>query len=231
MVKIRNLTLDLGDFLINNLDLTVQEGEYFMLLGPTGSGKTELMKCIAGIRTPEEGKIWVNGRDITNLPPEEREIGYMPQDYKLFPHLTVEENITFGLDGEKDSKAQGQKMMELVGVSHLSERHCAKCLSGGERQRVALARALAIEPKVLLLDEPLGALDIKTNLKLQRELTRIHEETAKTTIHITHDFRIAMNLADRLAIMREGKVQQVGGPKEILEEPNSEFVANFTNLE
>lgn len=231
MVKIENLSLSLGDFRIDNLDLTVGEGEYFMLLGPTGSGKTELMKCIAGMRSPETGKIWVDGRDITQLPPEEREVGYMPQDYKLFPHLTVEENITFGLDGEEESEKRGRAMMKLVGVSHLSERHCAKCLSGGERQRVALARALATEPKVLLLDEPLGALDIKTNLELQEELAGIHDKIGTTTIHITHDFREALNIADRVTIIREGKIQQVGGPQEILQDPESEFVASFTDLE
>lgn len=229
MVKIKDLSLDLGDFKIDNLNLTIRKGEYFVLLGPTGSGKTELLKCVSGIRKPENGKISIDGKDVTELPPEKREIGYMPQDYKLFPHLTVEENITFGLDGGENSgpKRRGEELMDLVGVSHLSKRHCTKCLSGGEQQRVALARALAIEPKLLLLDEPLNALDGRTSVKLQKELKRIHEETKTTTLHVTHDFEEATNLAGRIAIMKSGNIRQIGEPRKILEEPNSKFVSEF----
>lgn len=232
MIEIKNLSMHFGDFTLREINLEAREKEYFLVLGPTGSGKTTLLKCIAGIYYPADGEIWINGKDVTRLPPEKREIGYVPQDYKLFPHLTVKENIAFGLRNEKSSNWEDEvnRLMDLVGLFHLSKR-CIHCLSGGERQRVALARALAIQPKLLLLDEPLGALDARMKEKLQIELKRIHEQTERTTIHVTHDFEEALDLADRIAIMRDGRIVQVSEPDDIIRRPHSKFVAEFVGVE
>jgi len=232
MIQIKNLSMRLGDFALREINLEVQEKEYFLILGPTGSGKTTLLKCVAGIYYSAEGEIRINGRDVTRLPPEKREIGYVPQDYKLFPHLTVKENIAFGLRNKKSLNREDEvsRLMDLVGLCHVSKR-CIKCLSEGERQRVALARALAIQPKLLLLDEPLGALDARMKEKLQTELKRIHEQTERTTIHVTHDLEEALDLADRIAVMRNGRIVQVSEPDDLIRRPNSKFVAEFVGVE
>ncbi len=214
MVNIKDLNFRLGDFKINIPKLDIKDGEYFVLLGPTGSGKTELIKAIAGIRSVEEGEIFLNDSKIDNLSPENREIGYMPQNYKLFPHLTVQENIEFGIEDNESEKAE--ELMNLVGISHLSERSCTNCLSGGEQQRVALARALAIEPELLLLDEPLGSLDAETSERLRSKIKGVHKELGTTTIHITHDLDDAMYLGDRVGIMEDGDLIKVGKPEKVL---------------
>ncbi len=232
MIKIENLSIDLGDFKLKNINLKIQRGEYFSILGPTGCGKTVLLKCVAGIYKPSKGKIIINSEDVTRLPPEKRRIGYVPQDYKLFPHLSVKENIAFGLKLLKNVNIEEEveKLLELVGLTALSKK-CIKCLSGGEKQRVALARAIATRPRVLLLDEPLSALDKKTRKTLQNELKRIHKETKITTIHVTHDFKEALNLADRVAIMNNGQIIQTGEPSKVFKKPNSLFVARFMGAE
>lgn len=232
MVSIRGLSMSLKGFQIGEIDLDIYEGEYFGLLGSTGAGKTLLIKCIAGIRAPDKGKILVNGTDIVSLPPEKRRIGFVPQDYRLFPHLTVEENIEFGLRSRNSSNSKDsvKDLMELVGVSHISKRQCTNCLSGGEKQKVALARALATNPKLLLLDEPLGSLDTQTNKRLRSELKKIHDQIGTTTIHITHNFEEALDLTDRIAIMNNGKIIQVGKPTQVLEKPNSNFIEEFVKI-
>jgi len=226
-VRIENLSLNLGEFKLRNVSLEIQKGEYIGLLGPTGCGKTSLLKCIAGIHNPLKGRIWLNGEEVTHWPPEKRKVGYVPQDYKLFPHLTVEENIAFGLRNRAFSADWVKELMELVGVSRISKKRCVKNLSGGEKQRVALARALAIRPKLLLLDEPLGAVDSVTNLKLRKEIKRIHDQTKATTIHVTHDFEEIVGLADKVAIMQDGRIVEFEEPRKLLKRTRSKFLAEF----
>ncbi len=232
MIKIEDLFIDLGDFKLENINLEIQEGEYFSILGPTGCGKTVLLKCIAGIYKPSKGRILINNEDVTKLPPEKRRVGYVPQDYKLFPHLSVKGNIAFGLKHLKNVNIEEEveSLLKLVGLTTLSKR-CIKCLSGGEKQRVALARAIATHPRVLLLDEPLSALDRGTRKTLQRELKRIHEEIRITVVHVTHDFREALNLADRVAVMNNGRIIQIDYPKNLFKKPGSLFVAKFIGAE
>jgi len=230
MIEVKNLSLRLGDFNLKNINLSIRDGEYFVILGPTGAGKTVLMECIAGIHRLKQGEIWLDGRDITRLSPEERDLGYVPQDYVLFPFLNVFDNITFGLKRTKGSgdetKERVDRLAGLTGIGHLLRRD-VRSLSGGEKQRVALARALAPLPRILLLDEPLGALDQRTAKSLRFELRRVHRELSLTTIHITHDLMEAMEMADILAVVREGRVEQVAPPEEMLFYPKGEGVADF----
>lgn len=230
MITIEKLKVDLGDFLLQGIALDIQPGEYFIVLGPTGAGKTVLLEAIAGLYPVLDGEIWVNGREITNLYPEERGIGIVYQDQALFPHLSVEGNIAFGLKLRKCSKqeikAKVDAMAEIVGISHLLKRDSVS-LSGGEKQRVALARALVTEPEVLLLDEPLSALDPETREGMQRELKETHRRLKVTIIHVTHDFEEAVALGHRVAVLNDGRIAQVGTPDQILRQPRSEFVARF----
>jgi ABC-type Fe3+/spermidine/putrescine transport system ATPase subunit len=230
MIEIRDLSIQLGDFHLNNINLSIRKGDYFVLLGPTGAGKTVLMECIAGIHRIRQGKISQDGRDVTHLTPEERDLGYVPQDYVLFPFLNVLDNIAFGL---KRTKHTGEEIMErvnrlanLMGIAHLLSRD-TRSLSGGEKQRVALARALATDPHTLLLDEPLGALDLRTAKYLRLELRRVHHELGLTTIHITHDLMEAMEMADKVAVVQNGRVEQVAEPEELLFYPEGEGVSDF----
>jgi len=230
MIAIKNLKVDLGDFLLNNINLEIDSGEYFIILGPTGAGKTVLLEAIAGLYPVLEGEIWVEGREIARLNPEKRRIGIVYQDYSLFPHLSVEENIAFGLKLRKCPKASIKEKVndiaEIVGVTHLLERK-PQTLSGGEQQKVAVARALVTEPEVLLLDEPLSALDPETNEMMQQELREVHWRTKVTIIHVTHDFEEAIALGHRVAVLNNGCIAQIGAPEEILRQPNSEFIAHF----
>jgi ABC-type Fe3+/spermidine/putrescine transport system ATPase subunit len=230
MIEVRGLSLRLGEFHLRDIHLSIADGEYFVILGPTGAGKTVLMECLAGIHRPKSGEIRRDGTDITRLAPEERGIGYVPQDYVLFPFLDVAANITFGLTRAKRDRARTKerldKLADLTGIAHLLSRD-TRTLSGGEKQRVALARALAPSPRVLLLDEPLGALDQRTAKSLRLELRRVHRELNLTTVHITHDLMEALEMADRVAVVREGRVEQVAPPEDMLFYPQGEGVADF----
>ena len=234
MLVIDSVSKSLGEFSLSNVSLSVEDGEYFIVLGPTGAGKTILLETIAGVYSPDAGRILLNGRDITEVPARERNIGMVYQDYMLFPHLNVEANIGFGLKSRRADPAfirgKVEESADLLNISHLLHRYPGT-LSGGEQQRSAIARALVMEPDALLLDEPLSALDVKTRESLRAELARIHEATGTTIVHITHNFEEVFDLADRVAIMRGGDVIQVGTPEEIFRRPNSDFVAGFVGVE
>jgi ABC-type sugar transport system ATPase subunit len=230
MIAIDDLSVHVGDFSLHNIDLQIVDREYFVILGPTGAGKTVLIESLAGLHRCRGGTIWIDGADMTSVPPEGRQIGYVPQDYALFPFLTVAGNITFGLRGRHRTKDAIKKkvntLAHLLHISHLLDRN-VRTLSGGEKQRVALARALATSPRILLLDEPLGSLDVKTAKYLRLELRRLHEELGVTTIHVTHNLIEAEEMADRMAILNMGTVEQVGTPEEVFFYPRSETVADL----
>ena len=234
MIRIKNLSNDWKEFKINNINLQVEDNEYFVILGPSGSGKTMLLELIAGMWSLDSGKIYMDNKDITTLPPEKRGIGFVYQNYMLFPHKTVFENIAFGLKVKKiakeEIKTQVNEMMDLLKISHLADR-LPRTLSGGEQQRTALARALIIYPKILLMDEPLSALDRKTRDELMQELKEIHKKFDVTLVHVTHNFDEALMLADRIAIMRNGEISQVGTSTEIFRHPADKFVADFVGVE
>lgn len=234
MIRIENLSNDWKEFKINNINLQIGDSEYFIILGPSGSGKTMLLELIAGMWPLDSGKIYMDNQDITMLPPEKRGVGFVYQDYMLFPHKTVFENIAFGLNVRKSTKEEIKthvnEMMDLFGISHLADR-LPRTLSGGEQQRTALARALIIQPKILLMDEPLSALDKKTRDELMQELKDLHRKFDTTIIHVTHNFEEALMLADRMAIMRNGQISQVGTSTEIFRHPADKFVADFVGAE
>ncbi len=230
MIEIKDLSVNVGDFSLIDIDLQIDDQEYFVILGPTGAGKTVLLESLAGLHRCRAGTIWMDGTDMTSVPPEQRQIGYVPQDYALFPFLTVAGNITFGLRGRLNTKDVIKKKVDtlahLLHLSNLLDRD-VRTLSGGEKQRVALARALATSPRILLLDEPLGSLDVKTAKYLRLELRRLHEELGVSTIHVTHNLIEAEEMADRMAIINMGTVEQVGVPEEVFFDPRSETVADL----
>jgi ABC-type Fe3+/spermidine/putrescine transport system ATPase subunit len=217
---------------LDKVNLKVERKEFFTILGPSGCGKTTLLHIIAGLVTPDSGKILFDGKDVTNEPPHKRDIGMVFQDLALFPHMTVAENIAFGLKlrnkSEQEIKARVKEMLELVRLnpSEVWNKYPAQ-LSGGQQQRVALARALAVEPRLLLLDEPLSHVDYKIKQELLAELRRIHKETGVTTLYVTHDQNEAMYLSDRIAVMNYGRIEQIGTPEELYNNPASLFVASF----
>ncbi|RLI28153.1 ABC transporter [Candidatus Bathyarchaeota archaeon] len=234
MISIKNLCKEWTDFSLKNIDLHVKTGEYLVILGPTGAGKTLLLETIAGFHRPDSGEIWIDGEDVTGLPPEKREIGFVYQDYMLFPHMTVEENVEFGLKVRGLPRIKRKKMvdetLELIGLTHLRKRR-PRTLSGGEQQKTALARALVVKPKILLLDEPLSALDVNTQKTLREELRKIHKVFGITTIHVTHNHFEAYILAERLAVMKDGTIVQIGSPEEVFRKPKNDFVARFMGFE
>ena len=230
MIRIKDLSIELGEFSLKDINLSIEDGEYFVILGPTGAGKSVLIECIAGLHKIRHGEVWLERDNITSWAPEERNIGYVPQDYVLFPFLNVFDNIAFSLKRSKLSaieiKEKVDKLSRLVGISHLMHRD-TRTLSGGEKQRVALARALAPSPSILLLDEPLSALDLRTAKYLRQELSRVHRELGLTTVHITHDLMEALGMADRVAVVQSGRLEQVAEPEKLLFYPEGERVADF----
>ncbi len=222
-----------GDAAVRALDdvsVQIRKGEFFTLLGPSGCGKTTLLRLIAGFEVPTSGQIFLDGQDITNLPPNKRPVNTVFQSYALFPHLTVAQNIAFGLQmlgrPAAEVKTRTDKMLALVKLEALANRKIGQ-MSGGQQQRVALARALAPQPKVLLLDEPLSALDLKLRQDMQIELKRLQLETGITFIFVTHDQEEALTMSDRIAVMSAGKIQQIGSPRDIYNRPVNRFVASF----
>jgi spermidine/putrescine transport system ATP-binding protein len=228
-VRLTGLSKTFGDFTaVTPLDLTIPAGSFFALLGASGCGKTTTLRMIAGLETPTTGSVLIGDRDVTALPPYRRPVNTVFQNYALFPHLDVYENVAFGLRrrGRKNIKQQVDDMLELVELGPLARRKPQQ-LSGGQQQRVAVARALINQPQVLLLDEPLGALDLKLRRQMQLELKRIQTEVGITFVHVTHDQEEAMTMADTIAVMNAGRIEQLGAPAELYEHPKSTFVANF----
>ena len=215
---------------LDNVSVSIRENEFFTLLGPSGCGKTTLLRLIAGFEHPTDGQITLGGQDITDLPPYKRPVNTVFQNYALFPHLTVADNIAFGLEMQDKPKAEVSetvdRMLALVQMEALRGRKTSE-ISGGQQQRVALARALAPHPQVLLLDEPLSALDLKLRKEMQIELKRLQSETGITFVFVTHDQEEALTMSDRVAVMSDGKILQVGSPREIYDHPAERFVANF----
>ncbi|HID08143.1 MAG TPA: ABC transporter ATP-binding protein [Armatimonadetes bacterium] len=228
MIELKNLHAKAGNFQLEDINLRIESGEYFVLLGPTGAGKTFLIECICGLRRVECGEVFINHRNVTHLEPADRHVGYVPQDYALFPTMTVYDNIAFGLKARRSSRIRTKvlEMADMLRISHLLERY-PQSLSSGERQRVAVARALITEPDVLLLDEPLSALDPSTTESLCRELKRVQNQMRTTTVHVCHNFEEMLMVADRTGILNAGKLVQVGKPEEIFRRPKTEFVARF----
>jgi sulfate/thiosulfate transport system ATP-binding protein len=230
-IIIRDLTKRFGDVtVLDRVDLEIRDGALTALLGPSGSGKTTLLRIIGGLEVPEEGTVLLDDRDVTHVPPQQRGIGFVFQHYAPFKHMTVWDNVAFGLTIRKRPKEEVRRkvgdLLSLVQIAHLADRYPAQ-LSGGQRQRMALARALAIEPAVLLLDEPFGALDARVRKELRVWLRRLHDEAHVTTVFVTHDQEEAMDVADHIVVMDGGRIQQEGSPRELYERPVNEFVMTF----
>jgi iron(III) transport system ATP-binding protein len=230
-VRIEGVNLSYGsNHVLKDIDLDIHAGEFFAFLGPSGCGKTTLLRLIAGFNTADSGTVSVGGRDIGELPPWKRDVGLVFQSYALWPHMTVAQNVAFGLEERGVARAEIKRRvgaaLEIVGLSHLGDRRPSQ-LSGGQQQRVALARTVVIEPKVLLLDEPLSNLDAKMRVQVRRELRDLQQRLGLTTIFVTHDQEEANTVCDRIAVMSDGIVQQVGTPMELYERPANLFVANF----
>lgn len=234
-IEIRNVTKHYGSFeALSNINLTIPKGELVALLGPSGSGKTTLLRMIAGLESIDTGEILFDGQDLSELHVNQRNVGFVFQHYALFKHMTVFENIAFGLKVRKRSLRPPKKviekkvneLLELVKLSGFAHRYPSQ-LSGGQRQRVALARALAVEPKILLLDEPFGALDAKVRKELRRWLRKLHNEIHVTSVFVTHDQEEALDVADSIVIMNKGKIEQLGSPSEVYDKPASPFVYDF----
>jgi putative spermidine/putrescine transport system ATP-binding protein len=222
-----------GNRALTGVDLTMNPGEFIALLGPSGCGKTTVLRTLSGLEQVTEGRILIDGEDVVNVPVNRRDIGMVFQAYSLFPHMTALENVEFGLRMRKvDRDARSRRSaeaLEMVGLGHLGERY-AHQLSGGQQQRVALARALVTRPRVLLLDEPLSALDAKVRVQLRDEIRRIQTELGITTLFVTHDQEEALAVADRVAVMNAGNIEQIGTPEELYTSPATPFVANFVGL-
>lgn len=232
-VSLQNLTLAYDKTIaVDGLNLNIKKGELITLLGPSGCGKTTTMRAIAGLLTPKSGKISIDGRDVTRVQPSRREVGLVFQSYALFPHLSVFENVAFGLRLRRVAELENKVVegLETVGLTEFANRQ-PDDLSGGQQQRVALARSLVMKPKVLLLDEPLSNLDARLRLEMRAELQRVQKDTGITMIFVTHDQSEALALADRIVLMRDGKIEQIGEPEEIYNAPVSGFAADFMGFE
>jgi spermidine/putrescine transport system ATP-binding protein len=218
---------------VDDLSLEVEQGRFFALLGPSGCGKTTTLRMIGGFEEPSQGRIFLGDRDVVGMPPYKRDVNTVFQSYALFPHLSIFENVAFGLrrrgEGGDELRRQVDEALELVALTGYGQRK-PKQLSGGQQQRVALARALVNQPRVLLLDEPLGALDLKLRKQMQLELKQIQHEVRITFIHVTHDQEEAMTMADSIAVMNDGKIEQLGAPEELYERPQTAFVAGFLGV-
>jgi putative spermidine/putrescine transport system ATP-binding protein len=233
-IRATGLTKRFGDVVaVDSIDLEIAHGEFFTMLGPSGSGKTTTLRMIAGFEIPDEGTIELAGEDVSRLPPYDRPVNTVFQDYALFPHMTVQENVEYGLMVKKVKKGQrrqrAEEALRMVRLGGYGGRKPSQ-LSGGQRQRVALARAIVNRPKVLLLDEPLGALDLKLRQEMQIELKSIQREVGITFVYVTHDQEEALTMSDRIAVFNEGRIEQVGPPAELYEHPQSEFIAGFVGV-
>ena len=232
-LKIENISKSWSEFKLKNIDLTIDDGDYFIIIGPTGAGKTLLLEIIMGFHKPDEGRIVLNGKDITDEPPEKRNVGYVSQNCVLFPNMNVRQNVEFGLKMKGISKTERKQtvnqLLAFTGLKSMEHRRPAT-LSGGEKQKVALARALAPEPQMIILDEPLTAIDLETACEIKSELKRIHQ-SGKTVIHVTHNQVEGFSLGSKMAILNSGKIVQTGKPKEIFAKPRSKFVARFLGYE
>ena len=230
MLKVKDLRAKRGNFFLRGVDLEVQDGEYFVLLGPTGGGKTVLLESIAGIHGIRGGEVWINDRNVTSLNLEERRIGFAYQKYSLFRHLPVRDNISFGLMWRYQSKKEVDRavdqVIELLNLQDLQDKR-PWALSGGESQKICLARAIAIRPDLLILDEPLSSVDLESKEVTEKELKELHLRLKMTTIHVTHDFEEAIALGDRIAVMIDGNIVQTGTPDQVFRHPDSEAVARF----
>jgi len=231
MIAARNVTKRFGDFVaLDGVSVEVPSGSLTALLGPSGSGKSTLLRVLAGLETPDAGDVWISDEDATRLSPQKRNVGFVFQHYAAFKHMTVWENVAFGLKIRKRPKdaiaTRVAELLDLVQLTGFGERYPAQ-LSGGQRQRMALARALAVEPEVLLLDEPFGALDARVRKELRSWLRRLHDDVHVTTVFVTHDQEEAMDVADRIVVMNEGRIEQVGAPRDLYERPANEFVMTF----
>jgi putative spermidine/putrescine transport system ATP-binding protein len=233
-VRLRGIRRTFGDVVaIDRLDLDIAEGEFFTLLGPSGSGKTTTLRVIAGFEQSDEGHVELGGVDVTRVPPSERDVNTVFQDYALFPHMTVQENVEYGLRVKgvrrRDRRLRAQEVLERVRLPNVGARKPVQ-LSGGQRQRVALARAIVNSPSVLLLDEPLGALDLKLRQEMQVFLKALQRDLGITFVYVTHDQEEALTMSDRLAVFNEGRIEQIGSPADVYEHPQTEFVAGFVGV-
>jgi len=233
-IRIAGLRKSYGDVAaVDGVDLEIARGEFFTLLGPSGSGKTTTLRLIAGFEQPDAGSIELRGRQVAGLPPYERDVNTVFQDYALFPHMTVQENVEYGLRvkgvARSERRRRAGEVLEMVRLGEYGARKPAQ-LSGGQRQRVALARAIVNRPQALLLDEPLGALDLKLRQELQTELKGIQQEVGITFVYVTHDQEEALTMSDRLAVFNRGRIEQIGAPAEVYEHPASEFIAGFVGV-
>jgi sulfate transport system ATP-binding protein len=231
MITVTNVTKRFGDFVaLDNVSLEVPDGSLTALLGPSGSGKSTLLRIIGGLEFADQGAVQIHGEDVTNIPPQKRGIGFVFQHYAAFKHMTVRDNVAFGLKIRKEPKdkiaARVDELLDIVGLAGFAKRYPSQ-LSGGQRQRMALARALAVEPRVLLLDEPFGALDAKVRAELRDWLRRLHDEVHVTTLLVTHDQEEAMSIADNIAVMDNARIEQVGDPRELYDRPANRFVMGF----
>jgi len=230
-IQVQSISKKFGNFVaVDNVSFEVKKGELVALLGPSGSGKSTILRIIAGLEEPDSGEIYLTGQDVTSIAAQKRKVGFVFQHYALFKHMTVEKNISFGLEIQKQEKAKiRDRVAELINLVKLHgyEKHYSDQLSGGQRQRVALARALATEPQVLLLDEPFGALDAKVRNNLATWLREFHNELQITSVFVTHDQNEAIEIADKIVVINRGRVEQFGDPREVYEHPDSKFVASF----